>query len=235
MSNDRSTNAKAFFEKASIYLANRPSIRLRSEIIQKMLKGRNGLAILDIGCGDGSLSLPLVGMNHVTFLDFSSAMLQEVKKRIPQEHKTSAVLLESNFEDHVFHEQFDVILCVGVLAHVRDVDSTIHKIAGLLKPKGYVIFQISDVRHWYYRIQSAFRRPVSDQYNYRLNSLTTKMLMEKSKAEGLQGKIAYQYPVVYPLLRFLGTSFVFSFLKFVSENSWLKFLASEHVVLFEKK
>src|SRR5688572_10114394 len=128
MGDRKSENAKAFFEQASIYLANRPSIRLRSEIVRDLLGGRNGCRILDIGCGDGSLSMPYISDNNIYFLDFSTAMLEHVKETIPEKYSDNATLLQANVEDHNFSETFDIILCVGILAHVQNVDRILTKI-----------------------------------------------------------------------------------------------------------
>lgn len=234
MNDTKSGQAKAFFEQASIYLANRPSIRLRSEIIHDLLGKRSNNSFLDIGCGDGSLSISYIAENDICFLDFSTAMLEHVKGSIPEEFRDHATLLQANVEDHIFAEKFDIILCVGVLAHVRDVEKIMRKIESILKPSGLVIFQVSYTGHFYYRFRSLFKSEKKEQYGYSLNTIHPDELIENAKAFGLKCLKRCQYPVVFPLLGRFGTSFTFSFLKTVYKSRILRFLASEHVMLFQK-
>ncbi len=234
MSDTKSGQAKAFFEQASIYLANRPSIRLRSEIMRDLLGKRSNDRMLDIGCGDGSLSISYIAENNICFLDFSSAMLEHVKESIPEEFRDHATLLQANVEDHIFAEKFDIILCVGVLAHVRDVDKIMAKIESILKPSGLAIFQVSNTDHFYYRLRSLVQSEKKDQYGYSLNTIHPDMLIEKAKGLGLKCLKRFQYPVVFPLLGLFGTRFTFFFLKTVYKSRIFRFLASEHVMLFQK-
>jgi len=234
MNESKSGQAKAFFEQASIYLANRPSIRLRSEIMRDLLGKRTNNRILDIGCGDGSLSISYIAENNICFLDFSSAMLEHVKESIPEEFRDHATLLQANVEDHVFTNQFDIIICVGVLAHVRDVDEMMKKIESILKPSGAAIFQVSHTGHFYYRLRSLFQSERKEQYGYSLNKIHPDELINKAKALRLVCVKRCQYPVVFPLLSRLGTGFTFFFLKTVYKRRFFRVLASEHVMLFQK-
>ncbi len=234
MDESRSGQAKAFFEQSAIYLANRPSIRLRSEIIRNLLGEQSGCRMLDIGCGDGSLSISYIAENNICFLDFSTAMLEHVKESIPREFQNHATLLQANVEDYNFSEKFDIILCVGVLAHVRDTDKILNKIESILKPEGLAIFQLSHTGHFYYRLRSFFQSEKKEQYGYSLNKIDPDYLIKKLKVLGLNVLKRCQYPVVFPLVGRLGTDFTFFFLKSVYKSRIFQFLASEHVMLFQK-
>lgn len=234
MKESKSGYAKAFFEQSAIYLANRPSIRLRSEIIQNLLGERINCRMLDIGCGDGSLSISYIAENNICFLDFSTSMLEHVKKSIPKEFQDHATLLQANVEDHHFSKKFDIVLCVGVLAHVRDVDKMLSNIESILKPEGLAVFQLSHTDHFYYRLRSFFQSEKKEQYGYSLNKINPDHLIEKVKGLGLNCLKRCKYPVVFPLIGRLGTGFIFFFLKTVYKNKIFQFLASEHVMLFQK-
>jgi 2-polyprenyl-3-methyl-5-hydroxy-6-metoxy-1,4-benzoquinol methylase len=228
-----SSRPRTFFEQATIYLSNTPSIRLRSEIIRSFLGEPQRRNILDIGCGDGSLSLPFAEKNKVTLLDFSSAMLDAVRTKLTNSNKANVELLQADFEKYQFNKIFNDILCVGVLAHVQDVKRTIDKIVSVLEPNGQVIFQISDVNHWYYRLRS-FRKG-QDQYGYTLNKISPKALIDLCEKKNLKYVKTVRYPVVYPFLKFFNERKKYSFLKFVANRPSLRVLASEHIMLFEKR
>ena len=58
----KSPLVKAVFEDAGRYLNRRRfDIRIRAETIGALVSGASFRNVLDIGCGDGSISLPLLG------------------------------------------------------------------------------------------------------------------------------------------------------------------------------
>ena len=82
------------FEDPEWYLKGyTTNIRIRVETVVTLLAGLNPHHILDVGCGDGSLSLPLLQKaSHVTYLDQSRAMLEKVKAWVTGSHvKTLAI------------------------------------------------------------------------------------------------------------------------------------------------
>lgn len=230
---EKTDKVRAFFNNSSIYLSNRPSIWLRSEIIKKLVGDSKQKSILDIGCGDGSLSLPLVENNTVTFLDLSLSMLEEVKKKLPPECHLHIHILHGNFEDLSFSSEYDIILCIGVLAHVKDVENVILKISQLIRPSGKVLFQISDTRHLYYRFRSLFRSK-SNTYGYSLNKISPEKLQSVAETYGLKIKKYVKYPVAVSMLRILGTKGSFRVLKAIYKIKMLRFLSSEHLIMFER-
>ena len=68
---------RTFFDQPQNYLERkRFDIRLRAETTKTFLEGTNCTKIIDIGCGDGSVSLPLLlSDRYLTLLDLSSTML----------------------------------------------------------------------------------------------------------------------------------------------------------------
>jgi ubiquinone/menaquinone biosynthesis C-methylase UbiE len=142
---------KQAFERPQWYVASRFNIDIRIETIREFTKNLKPENILDIGCGDGSLSLPfLAESNHITFLDRSKSMLELVSSRIPNEWSNRVDLQNMDFMDARLPEQsFDLILCVGVTAYIADRRSLIRKIASLLKPDGALIIECSDGGHFY--------------------------------------------------------------------------------------
>src|SRR5437899_5299730 len=75
------------FENPDFYLKrSRYNIRIRMETINDFTQGHDYKRVLDIGCGDGSLSAPLLrAHNRLTLLDVSSAMLLKACDQIPRE------------------------------------------------------------------------------------------------------------------------------------------------------
>ena len=73
---------QVFFEQPDKYLRNRFVIQIRKKIIAGLIEKIKHSNVLDVGCGDGSLTIDLLDKSRVTFLDASSAMLNILKKRV---------------------------------------------------------------------------------------------------------------------------------------------------------
>jgi 2-polyprenyl-3-methyl-5-hydroxy-6-metoxy-1,4-benzoquinol methylase len=147
------------FERPEWYVTSQAfNIKIRVESIKEFTKNLRPQDVLDIGCGDGSLSLPLLTeSNHLTFLDRSKSMLDLVLSRIPSRWTDRVTLLNGDFITAVFGEQkFDLIICVGLLAYIDDRRSLIRKIASLLRPGGTLIIECSDAAHIYSRVNRLY-------------------------------------------------------------------------------
>ena len=74
---DRIEKVRTLFDQRAAYLDRRQlDIRLRRETVDRIVQGKQYSEILDIGCGDGSISMPLLNSSRrLTLIDISSGML----------------------------------------------------------------------------------------------------------------------------------------------------------------
>lgn len=148
---DRSALIKRGFEQPAWYLRKRSfNIRLRAEIAQEFLGGRRFQNILDIGCGDGSISVPLLKThNRLTLLDLSSTMLDIARSRVRAELRPQMSAVNEPFmQASLPQAPFDLIISIGVLAYVEDTRGFVTRIASLLAPGGYVLMECTDSSHF---------------------------------------------------------------------------------------
>ena len=111
---------KSYFD-TSDYLRRREfDIRIRAETVQDLTREGFFRHILDIGCGNGAISLPLLTKCvDLTLLDISTSMLSLAKDNTKAEFLSKVRLVN----DDIMHapldpQYFDLVLCIGVLAHV---------------------------------------------------------------------------------------------------------------------
>ena len=136
-------NKVKFFFNNSDYLKNSSDrISIRSTLVKEFLGDINNARILDIGCGDGSLSLQFLNKtNSITFVDISDKMLERVREKVPLDLVSNALLINDSFDAVSDDDFFDIVICVGVIAHVPSIDLLFNKIAKVLKKNGLLILE----------------------------------------------------------------------------------------------
>jgi 2-polyprenyl-3-methyl-5-hydroxy-6-metoxy-1,4-benzoquinol methylase len=96
--------------------------------------GRKDLRIVDVGCGAGWLCSRLTPFGSVIGTDLSDAVLARAAQRVPQ-----AKFIAGDFMVLDLGSGYDVAISLEVLPHVADQPAFLAKIAGLLKPGGYLM------------------------------------------------------------------------------------------------
>ena len=194
----KSEQVKCWFEQnTGRYLTGRASdIRIRIETVQQFTNDLVFNRVLDIGCGDGSISLPLLSRSKkLTLLDVSTNMLAIAKSRIPIERANDVEVVNANFlHADLESESFDLILCIGVLAHVDSPAAFIAEIARISKPGACVILEFTDGYHiWnlpslmYYKLLRLFQAP------WELNRLKNADVTALCRQNGFNPTALYRY------------------------------------------
>lgn len=187
-----------FFDEPQNYLArSRANIRVRTETVADFLTDRHFTTILDVGCGDGSVSLPLLSPLHkLTLLDVSPNMLASAQSRVPQNLRANVELINGDFlTTSLGSECYDIVICIGVLAHVSSPHDLVVKIATVLKPGGMLVLQCTDASHFsrrfisfYHRCLTLFRPGL-----YRAGSLTNRQVLEMIAKLGFRPTAGFCY------------------------------------------
>jgi ubiquinone/menaquinone biosynthesis C-methylase UbiE len=189
---------KSWFENPDKYLTSRHyDIRIRIETVQQFTKDLTFDRVLDIGCGDGSISVPLLPRSKkLTLLDVATNMLAIAKNRIPAERASDVEVINASFLGcNLKPESFDLILCIGVLAHVDSPAAVVAEIARIAKPGACVVLEFTDSFHFwnipsvvYYRLLRLFRSAT-----WALNRLKNSDVMGLCGQNGLSPTALYRY------------------------------------------
>jgi ubiquinone/menaquinone biosynthesis C-methylase UbiE len=230
---------KLFFD-GNQYLENsHDRIVIRSLIVKEFLGPVANSRILDIGCGDGSLSLPLLNAtNRMTLVDISDGMIRRAAARVPASLAANVTLINDSFEAVGDGERFDIILCVGVIAHVPSVDALFAKIARLLAPGGRLVvettpnpFPLGKLLFPYYYLRN---RLGAGAASYAKNRLKLPALLAYARALGLEQLRAVQYSFPLPGMSHWPQSLKLRYTLFTLNNSVMSRFGSEHVLLFRR-
>ena len=117
----------------------------------RMYRPGEGMKILELGCGDGSLwsqnREKLPGNLSLTLSDISQGMLRDAKRNLGGE--------DPRFDFQAFDcqnipfssETFDMIIADHVLFYCRDLDKALQEIKRVLKPEGVFFCSAYGARH----------------------------------------------------------------------------------------
>ncbi|WP_329275022.1 methyltransferase domain-containing protein [Streptomyces sp. NBC_00691] len=117
--------------------------RLRHDLVARRLlaelPGRPA-RVLDVGCGDGEMTLRLgAAGHHVTGADPSAEMLAAAARRLASRPDLAPRIrmLEAGVDSLPFErERFDAVCCHGVLMYLDDTAGAIARLAGLVARGG---------------------------------------------------------------------------------------------------
>lgn len=97
------------------------STKLRDEMVRTYIRPHAGMRILDLGCGPGNLILHLPAVEYVG-IDLSEDYIRQATRRFGK--RATFHVGHAERAAWVADERFDVVLAVGLLHHLNDVDAT---------------------------------------------------------------------------------------------------------------
>ena len=104
--------------------------------LKKKIKPLTGINILDIGCGGGLLSEPMIKLGaNVTGIDASIKNIN-IAKLHAKKNKLNINYLCTSPEKLKIRKKFDVILNMEIVEHVEDIDFFLKSCSKLLKKNG---------------------------------------------------------------------------------------------------
>lgn len=175
-------DVKDFFNQTEIYLIKNFNLKIRREIIENWLKNKTSLKIVDLGCGNGEVSINLGKNNDVTLVDISENMLALAKKNFETHQSKISNQYCGDLESWKVNQHFDVIICCGVLAHCPSIVKTLQKISSLLNPGGKLILQFTNADSWLGRIRLKLAKLLKknkNHHSYTLNEIKKDDLLKE--------------------------------------------------------
>jgi SAM-dependent methyltransferase len=218
------------FSDPDHYLHENFEIASRAGILRAMIPCAQGLTILDIGCGDGSLSLQfLAEARHVTLVDFSKEMLLRAVANIPSHLSSKVTLVNADLMQFLPLEPADVVICVGVLAHVECLGPAIQKLAAMTKTGGRCVVQITDHDRVVGRVQCALSRG-----SYPLLRISRLELLKLAKAAGFKLCHGADHYLLLPGMGRLPRRWLLAYDRCVLNSTRLSRFAPSAVLMFER-
>jgi ubiquinone/menaquinone biosynthesis C-methylase UbiE len=206
---DKSKVVKELFENTALYLTYDYNLQIRKETVEAFTTGLHFTHVLDIPSGTGAMSIPLLNRaEKLSLIDISANMLSIAKKNIPVENTFKTEIINADFFTlNLKENSYDLIICLGLLAHVNSPEQLLHKLASLLKPGGMLIIQNTDSSHFYSHLIRLYlgAKNLIHKQAYKLNKVSAAFIEKTLQQNNLELVKCYRYNQ-----SFLGLSNLFS-------------------------
>lgn len=227
-----------FFGETQRYLANNTNIEVRCRIVKEMVGDIENAKILDLGCGDGSIGLQFVGAsNSLTLVDISHKMLDVARNQTSASFQAHVEYVNDDLAHYESSSKYDLVLCLGVLAHVDAVEATVRKIAELLKSDGRCVLQITDADRMLGKLSEAYcdvRNRLGRGYPKRMNRIGGRELCSFAAQCGMKYVAERRYASLLPGMGRLPIQWRKKYQIFTLNAPSLARYGSEAILLFSK-
>jgi 2-polyprenyl-3-methyl-5-hydroxy-6-metoxy-1,4-benzoquinol methylase len=235
----KSAKIEAFFHDPDVYLKNNFMVAVRSILVREMLGEVRGARILDAGCGDGSISRQFLSQgNEITLVDLSAGMLERAMRQIPPEYQSHVQTIHGDVLGLDGDEAYDLLLCIGVLAHVESVEATVAKVSRLLRPGGRCVLQITNSNQGLGALLHAYcsaRAAITGTVRYSLNRTTLRELLAVAEQHSLECLTMRKHVLLLPGMGRLPSSWLREYDLRVARSRRLSRFGASALVLFRKR
>ncbi|MBM9499766.1 class I SAM-dependent methyltransferase [Leptospira sp. 201903071] len=121
------------------------SERRMLEITCERAKIENGMSVLDLGCGWGSLSLFMAEKfpkSSITGVSNSKSQKKFIDGEAKKRGLKNLTILTADMNEFKITKKFDRLVSVEMLEHMKNYEMLFEKFAGFLKPKGLFFVHI---------------------------------------------------------------------------------------------
>lgn len=156
------------------------------------LGGASSGRLLDCAAGTGEITCALLEsgrFNHATVVDVSARMLQSAKQLLTSRIKNAEIQF---VQSDVFNfkppdSRFDLILCLGLIAHTGRLDILLPHLKSMLTPGGRIILQTTLTDHFGTRIvRTLTSRSELTRRGYRISWFSQRNISDACDLAGLR-------------------------------------------------
>ena len=229
---------RRFFDRTDRYLANNINIEIRRKVVRDLVGDIRNSRILDLGCGDGSISQQFLASSiSLTLVDTSQNMLEAARSQTPSELRTNVEYVNEDSSRYQSPSKYDLVLCLGLLAHVDSVESAIRNIAELLKANGRCVLQITDADRTLGKLTGTYcnlRNRFTHRYPCNMNRTGMECISALAAKFNMKCVAERRYAGLLPGMGRLPLDWRRRFQLLTLDTSWLSKHCSEAIILFTK-
>ena len=182
--------------------------RERLALATQMTAGISG-RLLDCACGSGEITMAILGsgrFTRATVVDLSPRMLELAQQRMAIDLKEAGIEKVEFKSSDIFEfaaqpqtERFDLILCLGLIAHTGRLGNLLAGLKTLLTPNGKILLQSSLLDHAGTKIVRAL---TSERYyrrrGYRISYFHHQDILQAARGAGLEAVTVRRFTFGFP-------------------------------------
>jgi SAM-dependent methyltransferase len=234
----RAAAAQRFFnEHGDVYFHWPVNINMRARIVQELVGPQRNASVLDVGCGDGRISMPFARAgNRVTLLDTAPRMLERAQALAGAEGLAVEAVL-GDLAEYRTPRLFDVVLCLGVLAHVDSIPASLEALVRLTRPGGLLVIQLTDAGKLVARLQNVLSKLKTrfGRRSYDLNVMQEKEFVASAARLELERLADRRYSFLLPGMGHLPVRWLARFERMTLEIPSLSRHGSELIIAFRRR
>lgn len=147
--------------------------------------------ILDAGCGTGATAIALAQKYpkaHVTGVDFNETSLRIASDKKEQKNLSNLNFQEDNILSLNLGKKFDVIISIGVIHHLTNMELGLSNLVKHLKPNGYIVLWLyGEYGRYYLNLNQKFLKNLfSGVDDISMEAKLTKVILSEFPKELLQ-------------------------------------------------
>lgn len=112
---------------------------LERQLLLRLAGNLRCRAVLDVGCGDGALTLARAGAASVTGCDIDPRMISHAITRTTHQQDAVRYAVADAARLPFADQSFDLVTVVTILTFVPDAEGAVREMARVLKPGGHLI------------------------------------------------------------------------------------------------
>ncbi len=206
-------------------------IGVRRGLVADLARPLEAVRIADLGCGDGTLSLQfLTESTSIVLVDSSAAALSHAESAVPSPLRDRVTLVRADFPPLEDEETYDLVMCVGLLAHLPDVDAALGAVARLVAQEGAALVQITDASTPAGFLLHALGRIREGRRGYRFPVTTERAVVARMSGLGLQLDDSRCYFPTYSSL----TAKIFSIFNAPLPTTAPRYIGGDKMLLFRR-
>ena len=220
-----------FFDKPENYLDKDYNVRVRRKIVAELVGVVSDKKILDVGCGNGKVSLQFAHTNYLTMVDASPVMLDLARKNTPNSIQERVTHILSTLEDVLITEEnYDIIIAMGILAHLNSWKRGVDILAKSIKRGGLAVIQISDSANPLVRNQLKPR----GKRQHLLNKIEFESLIKTCEQAGLKLQTQKHYGFTVRGMGVLPNELLYWFTVATARLRLFRIISTEVIAVFKK-
>lgn len=170
----------------------------------ELLRGSRG-ALLDCASGTGEITRAVIAnsqFERAVINDFSPRMIRRCRETLGEAinaGKTTWSICDVFDLGETFGSgEFDVILCLGLIAHCGRLPRLMREMDSLLKPGGALLIQSSLLDHFGDRIVTYVAQSKLTRVNYVVESFYLKDILDEAKSAGFEVVVIDRFGLCLP-------------------------------------